>query len=1285
MAKDSHFTWSTPDQEPEDGHGVLVLAIFHHTTERPQSTAWPQALIPTAGQPWRIKGCGRPLCSCGARCEEGQAECPLCLAQTTTTRKRGKKEQVAATPALSIPLFDDTQTSSRRTIPLDDLLAEAAAGNDESDEPEDSEQREEEETAEEEEETAEEDEEEEQEADEDESDESMDSAERSDPSNVEPTGETSDSPGREADPRDKFSHGSTKPANGTSMCPICGFRANNRFAQAIVTHMRNRHTAEEMRRIANNALKKNGLVRCNDCEAIIPAPNAARTAHKCGNLPKRRTELNVLRRQETATGLVTVYTDGSCKDNRAAAAAFFGTGDGRSCTNLVEPATNQRAELTAVVMAARAAPIDSRIHVLSDSQWVVDGYLRKNSVSTHLDLWEELFSFDARLTVEKIQGHAGVNGNTMADLMAGSVTGECTVDRLARFALEQYGATTSNIVVTATATPAIFAPKQRQGWTWRGQGQMPDLAGDMNDPWFATVPQCKRFIHRTQWRSWIGKIEPILRGYGASSIPERARRQLEFLNLPRTHLARQARDEQKQQPREQHDRQEDVEVKIRRARRFTMSGAIGKAARALIDTGYKVASATPVVIARVQALHPPEPGPLPNPPEIGIIGGVAPHLVQRAVMQMLARAASPGPDGWTRELLVPVAQHAELNKELTVMVEDILSGAVSATFAHRITAVAVLPLEKGTKMRPITPESCLAKLASAVGELLLSERVRSKFPPLQDGVGGDVEATATSIKRLIRLKGKAVLYDGVNAYNSVFRSQVLESSFTDPDLKPIHGLIQLLLGSPGFVGVYDACGNLVARIAATRGIRQGMRLGPLLFAQATLHALRLVADRHPEVTVKGYLDDITLVSASAPALKAAATDLVAEMAKIGILPNFGPDKTKYVVTSEDDAAPITVHGHALHRVPMNKPVRILGSGFVPDGSAAPLKTWLKEQVASHATFFDRLQHPKLKKQPATALLIGAGLPRMNFLVRTHTAEEVIEAATSFDDMVFGTLEAIVGSKVQGTSREIAKLPIRMSGLGLQSQRDLTAYAHDCVGRKGAQREATAKAAEDRLSSILQSLSGNNRHLLAAGAASSAGRTLLSGVMSLSDRAFQLFLKQRLLIEVLGHGIKCVCGCPATNHHVNTCTRLRSNPRQQRHDAVLLALSNSLETLGIRTIVEPHSSVVNRARPDLLTSGSVTDVTIRYPAAENGQAMTMAIKEKTRQWKNWSAERDLDFAPFALNSCGGVAQESRAWLRRCIRSADTPVTAQENVEYVLLAVVRATLQQAVPLFAAASTG
>jgi len=114
------------------------------------------------------------------------------------------------------------------------------ADNEESEEPEEedtdnSEQGEEQETAQEE---------------EDEKNQSADS------SKEESSGVTSDSPEREADPSDKFYHTSATAANEHSKCPICGHRANSRFAQAISTHMRNRHSADEMRRITNNALKK---------------------------------------------------------------------------------------------------------------------------------------------------------------------------------------------------------------------------------------------------------------------------------------------------------------------------------------------------------------------------------------------------------------------------------------------------------------------------------------------------------------------------------------------------------------------------------------------------------------------------------------------------------------------------------------------------------------------------------------------------------------------------------------------------------------------------------------------------------------------------------------------------------------------------------------------------------------------------------------------------------------------------------------------------------------------
>ena len=91
-------------------------------------------------------------------------------------------------------------------------------------------------------------------------------------------------------------------------------------------------------------------------------------------------------------------------------------------------------------------------------------------------------------------------------------------------------------------------------------------------------------------------------------------------------------------------------------------------------------------------LHPPEPPEEPAPPS-GI--RVAPTIaitaqdVARAVKKKLARGSAPGPDGWTRELLIPLVEDQRSLNELTALITDLIGarihpGAACLTFTDVI-------------------------------------------------------------------------------------------------------------------------------------------------------------------------------------------------------------------------------------------------------------------------------------------------------------------------------------------------------------------------------------------------------------------------------------------------------------------------------------------------------------------------------------------------------------------------------------------------------------------------
>jgi ribonuclease HI len=132
----------------------------------------------------------------------------------------------------------------------------------------------------------------------------------------------------------------------------------------------------------------------------------------------------------------TIYTDGACQGNPGPggyAAIIDEDGRRREVSGAEPKTTNNRMELTAVIRALESLAEPSRVHVVTDSQYVQLGMTRwihswqrkgwktanKQPVKNR-DLWQELLEQARRHQVswEWIRGHVGHPENEEADALA---------------------------------------------------------------------------------------------------------------------------------------------------------------------------------------------------------------------------------------------------------------------------------------------------------------------------------------------------------------------------------------------------------------------------------------------------------------------------------------------------------------------------------------------------------------------------------------------------------------------------------------------------------------------------------------------------------------------------------------------------------------------------------------------------------------------------------------------------------------------------------------------------
>jgi hypothetical protein len=558
---------------------------------------------------------------------------------------------------------------------------------------------------------------------------------------------------------------------------------------------------------------------------------------------------------------------------------------------------------------------------------------------------------------------------------------------------------------------------------------------------------------------------------------------------------------------------------MQRVEKLVTLGASGKAARALVEE-----SALPPIddalVAKLRELHPAEPPSdraLPQHRPIPSIV-VTRVMVRKAVKKSMARGAAPGLDGWTRELLVPLVENPSTLFELTALVGDMVSGDVSESFAWRTRATAGIAIGKpGGKVRPIEPESATAKLACVVAKSLIPQDYVRGLQPMQQGVGGNVEESARGIIDALPTGEVTLLLDCSNAYGSMYRRQILDEVYREPMLAAIHGVTSWLLAPAALIGFYEH-GVLRASMPSTRGVRQGMALGPLWFAVGVHRRMLALQELHAQVVFTLYLDDITLRGPLAQ-VAAARKDIEDFLASIGLRVNAAKS---VVYSSQESEAEL----EGLEGIPRcNGILRVLGAGLFVGGSQS-LSKWLREIAEGHGKTMEELrtaaQSGELLHSSAVRILRGSVLPRMNFYIRTHAPAETDDATAWFDSEVQKTFTTIIEANVRegDIAQEIMRLPLRLGGFGIRSMNQTATIAFDSRVT-GAQKKAQVTLDAERRAALVSRLTEQQVAWLHS--SQIANMPLYHEECQLANKAFDTWSKQRLFLRVLPVGRKCPCG------------------------------------------------------------------------------------------------------------------------------------------------------------------
>nr|pir retrovirus-related hypothetical protein 2 - Trypanosoma cruzi retrotransposon [Trypanosoma cruzi]AAA30239.1 reverse transcriptase endonuclease [Trypanosoma cruzi] len=856
------------------------------------------------------------------------------------------------------------------------------------------------------------------------------------------------------------------------------------------------------------------------------------------------------------------------------------------------------------------------------------------------------------------------------------------------------------------------------------------------DPWLQERVPTRRYLHKREWPNWLDVCRTVMLGYNASAPEERSRKQVAIMDLVRQHLRLPENPRSRRQAtRTNHDKQhttdpppdhcntttvvrgamettkdgeesvsdetEQQDTTAHQPERILTASDIYKTRRVetlctLQATGraalLTAAEAEPVVfspelVQSLDDLYPQEDTSLyPEPAVSAPLVTFDSKELAKIIGSRLTRGAAPGLDGWTRELLYPLTKDKALLMEITAILTDMANGNVAPEVAHRLRATNLTVLRKpNKKFPPIGAECVWAKAISLMAVDAVMPALKTCFKNLQYGVGNNIELAIQKIRRDFHLKGSVAMLDGRNAYNAISRTAILSAVYGNTAWSPLWRVTRLLLGTEGLVGFYEK-GQLVHSWKSTRGVRQGMVLGPVLFSIGTIATLRQLESSFSNASFTAYLDDVTV--AAPPGMLGKVCEATSRaMRALGIETN--EDKTEVL----NKGGPVDMPTEYIRPF-----ARVLGAGVANDPESELITQFVQRKAEETDRLFRAIVELPFAKHTQVRLLSVSALPRVTFLLRTHAPAHT-RAAASGSTTASPASWASSWTAPSRSAHAHCGHPGAPGGCGLRRQREIAEFAYACLGEKGKQRAMTDELDAKHQSDLYETLQGPDRKVFVSNTAAGAGRPLTDPQVHADDRGFSTYLRERLLMRVLPEGQKCVCGADASNEHVHTCTRLQQNPRTTRHDMINMTFANGLRLCGFQCGMEPRLTEASRRRPDILIVGldtyAITDVTVTYAGrvtayvseesmeeADPLRAARDRLTQKRQKYRHWALANGLDFEPFVMLTNGAIHPASRRWLRRILGNQDHRLTITNAYDMIVADTLAAMLRGNVHVFNAA---
>jgi len=397
----------------------------------------------------------------------------------------------------------------------------------------------------------------------------------------------------------------------------------------------------------------------------------------------------------------------------------------------------------------------------------------------------------------------------------------------------------------------------------------------------------------------------------------------------------------------------------------------------------------------------------------------------------IATGAAAGVSGFTGDHGLPLLDDPHCLRGLALLVQLIRNGQLNDRCRQLLLSCPVIAVSKRSGgIRPITIGESLYKMAAthALNEVQTEAVDILGLDQFALQPGGPEVATLTLKAALETMTGATT--DLENAFNSLNRSEMLNSLFAQPRLSSLWRLAHWVYSQPVPVLLLDNAGFLIRTLLSQSGCLQGEPLSSLLFCLAvkpSIDTAKLAGG--PDVKAIAITDDVTFLGPpDGLAVSRALESYLQSTSRLGL--RFQGAKSHFITFHRQTLCQEAVSFATANAMSTVSGCCIIGGAPMGPDRATVQAEALKIAQASHR-FFSSLQHHSMPIPVADRLLRLCGVPRIHYLTRVGLLGEYEDALTSFDEQVTQSAQIQAGLSPLDSPTTRQSAPLRNGGFAFR--------------------------------------------------------------------------------------------------------------------------------------------------------------------------------------------------------------------------------------------------------------